>query len=235
MEKGSRLMAVTKPASRGNVASVPCLACAPRRSIWSWDRSGDQVISSEHAPEGSPARRSGPVVELLRWPAQATHRDELRREGRPCVWLLDGWELPPELGPFEDWVRVPVDERDLHARMQRLAGRAGGGSGSGAIGPGAVAVGDDGLLVFGGRRVVVPAVEAAILNRLGETPDRVVPRSELAQLAWSGDARSSRALDSRIHPLRGRLAPLGLAIHTIRGRGYLLAGTVARPEAVGET
>ena len=182
-------------------------------------------------PSGAPrasAQRSGPVVEILRWPVDAGQRGDLLERGRPCLWLLDEGELAPELERLEDWARLPVDERDLHARIQRLAARAGGRAG---LLPGEVEVDDDGLLTMGTCRVVVPLIEATILNRLGATPGRVVGRDELVKLVWNDDRRSDRAIDSRVHTLRGRIAPLGLTIHTIRGHGFLLA---VEPEPTNE-
>ncbi len=166
------------------------------------------------------------MVDLLRWPAQAGRRRGVDGVDQPCVWLLGIGELPPELGPLEDWVRVPVDERDLHARVQRLAGRAAGHSG---LVPGAVHVDDDGVLRHGDRLVVIPDIEAAILDRLGRTPEQVVSRAELSHHTWPDEHRSPRAIDSRVHTLRSRIAPVGLAIHTIRGRGFLLATDTSAP------
>ena len=100
----------------------------------------------------------------------------------------------------------------------------------GRLAPGEVRVDADGLLSFGPTRVVVPRIEATILNRLGASPERVVRRAELVDLVWPGCPPTVRALDSRIHTLRARVAPLGLQIHTIRARGFLLA-LRARPPA----
>ncbi|MBX3284191.1 MAG: helix-turn-helix domain-containing protein [Actinobacteria bacterium] len=165
-----------------------------------------------------PAAASEP--EVCRWPRDAHRRAGLLAQGRPCVWLLEPGELVPELGPLEDWLRLPADPGALEDLVQRLGARA---RRLGGLLPGEVHVDDDGLCTWGARRVVVPHVEAVILNRLGATPDRVVRRGELEDLVWPGAVRSRRAIDSRVHTLRSRLAPLGLRIHTIRGQGYLLA------------
>ena len=104
--------------------------------------------------------------------------------------------------------------------VERLAAKA---VGRGGLLPGEVLVDPDGLLTFGESRVIVPHIEAQILNRLGQNPGDVVGRTELTELIWRDDERSARAIDSRVHTLRGRIAPLGLTIHTIRGHGFLLA------------
>lgn len=161
-----------------------------------------------------------PAVEVLRWPRDAGRRRALREEGRGRLWLLEPGELAPELEPLEDWARLPLDEVDLEARVERLAARADSGVG---LEPGEVRVGRDGLLDHRGARVVVPAVEAALLDLLGAHPGRVLLRDELLDAGWPDGHPSDRALDSRIHTLRVRLEPVGLVIHTIRGHGFLLA------------
>ena len=168
-------------------------------------------------------------MEILRWPVEAGRRRVTLGEGRACLWILAPGELPPELGPREDWVREPVSEHELEVRTHRLAGHPMPG---GALEPGVVVVDEDGILEYCGRRAIVPPVEARILNQLGRRPDRVVTRRDLAGAIWGDDDRSDRALDSRIHTLRGRLAPLHLTIHTIRGHGFLLAAEPPPPSFV---
>ena len=57
-------------------------------------------------------------IELLRWPGDGPAG---RRAGTPRLLLVSDGVLPPRLDAGEDWIRVPADERDLLARMQRLA------------------------------------------------------------------------------------------------------------------
>jgi DNA-binding winged helix-turn-helix (wHTH) protein len=163
--------------------------------------------------------RSGALVEVLRWPLDADRRPGLLEDGRACLWLLDRGELVPDLGRSEDWARLPIDERDLHARVQRLVARA---QGSTVPVPGEVSI-DHGLLTFRDQRVVVSVMEADIMERLAVEPGWTVGRHELTEAVWPGEHKGDRALDRRIHTLRGRIAPLGLVIHTVRGRGFLLA------------
>lgn len=174
------------------------------------------------------AQRSGrsvlpmSVVEMLRWPAEADRRDRDLHPG--CLWLLPPGELPPVLDHGEDWIRLPADERDVHARVQRLAGRA---TGPAPLVPGEVVVGAGGLVARHGARVFLPPIEATLLGVLAARPESVVGRQELADAVWGEGAPTGRRLDSRLFSLRGRLAPVGLAIHTIRGRGYLLSSSPA--------
>jgi DNA-binding winged helix-turn-helix (wHTH) protein len=172
------------------------------------------------APGTLVARRPSPHVEILRWPAHADRREDLLDAGRPCLWVLGPGELPPPVGPLEDWARVGDDERDVEARLRRLAGQA---PATIALEPGLVRVGDNGILRLGDRQVRVPPTEAALLDRLGQAPEEVVGRVELAEAAWGTDPHRPGSLDARIHTLRKRIAPLGLTIHAIRGHGFLLA------------
>lgn len=159
-----------------------------------------------------------PRVQVLRWPAEAARRDP----AAPCLWLLPLGELPPLAAPGDDWVRLPVDERDLRARLARLAGS---GDASGSLRPGDVRVDRDGRVERCGAVVHLPPIEAHLLTVLASTPERVVTRSALIREVWGSDGPSGRALDSRIHALRRHLGPLGLVVHTIRGRGFLLAAS----------
>ena len=162
---------------------------------------------------------NAPSVELLRWPADAARREELRREGRPRILLLGPNDLPPGLADHEDWVRVPVDERDLSARIQRLVHQA---RPVRDLQPGDIVVDENGLVRWQGHWVATPPIEADILRRLAETPGRMVARDELVALVWGAAPRQAHSLDSRIYTLRSRLQPVGLAVHTIRGRGFVL-------------
>lgn len=180
---------------------------APRRLAIVSLQPLDQLPVSDEADRAA--------VQVLRWPAESAGRDP----SRPCLWLLALGELPPIAAAGEDWVRLPVDDRDLRARLQRLAGR---GAGSGSLAPGEVAVDLDGRVDRCGASVHLPPIEAHILTELAAEPERVVTRSALERAIWGSDGPGGRALDSRIHSLRHRLGPLGLAVHTIRGRGFLL-------------
>ncbi|WP_426575014.1 winged helix-turn-helix domain-containing protein [Aquihabitans sp. McL0605] len=172
------------------------------------------------------ARRSAPTVEVLRWPAQADRRPDLVASGRPCLWVLDTAELPPAVGPLEDWARTTDGERDVAARVHRLAGLA---PDARTLAPGEACVDGDGMLHFGGQRISIPPTEATLLDRLATTPERVVSRDELGRLLWDGQPSNRSSLTSRIHTLRKRLRPVGLRIHAIRGHGFLLAADPVQP------
>jgi DNA-binding winged helix-turn-helix (wHTH) protein len=169
-----------------------------------------------------------PIVEILRWPADADRRPELVAASRPCLWVLEPGDLPAAIGPLEDWARVGDSERDVHARVQRLAALA---PEVHTLFPREACVGGDGLVHFRGHLVAIPPAEARLLDRLAETPETIVTRDELGRLLWDGPPASRSSLTSRIHTLRKRLRPTGLAIQAIRGHGFLLtAGAPAATE-----
>lgn len=168
-----------------------------------------------------------PEITLVRWPEQEGTRAALRAEGRPRMLLLNPTTPPPEPGDaLEDWVRIPVAEADLRARVRWLAHRVANGQ---ATKPGERPVlDDDGLIRIGDEWVALPPVEhrlaRALLDRLGT----VVTREALAAAGWPDGAPGRNALDVHVLRLRRRLAPLNLTIHTVRSRGYLLAVSAPR-------
>lgn len=173
---------------------------------------------------GAAGRHRPPTVVLRRWPADAGQRNDLLSEGLGCLWVLDVDGPVPNFGPQEDWVRIDTDERDVGVRIGRLTARV---EQDPAWADLRVV---DGIVRFGGHRATLSELEANLLDLLGRSPGRVVPRSELLAAAWPGTARPNRALTDRIGSLRRRIAPLGLTIHTVRGRGYLLTTTPTTTE-----
>ena len=140
------------------------------------------------------------AVQVLRWPAESGRRDP----GRPCLWLLAVGELAPLDQPGDDWVRAPFDERDLRARVERLAARA---TAPTTLLPGEVEIDLDGRVERCGAIVHLPPIEAHLLTELAAQPERVVTRRALSMAVWGADGPGGRALDSRIHALRrGSLA-----------------------------
>lgn len=135
----------------------------------------------------------------------------------PRLLLVDPGEPPPQSADdLEDWVRVPADEVDLHARVENLNRRARNRT---EVRP---ALDDDGVLRVNGTWVSLPPVEArltgALLGRFGS----VVSRDSLSTSGWPEGAPGRNALDVHVLRLRRRIAPLGLTIRTVRSRGYLL-------------
>jgi DNA-binding response OmpR family regulator len=156
-------------------------------------------------------------VVLVRWPSDDDTRARLRDEGVPRVLLVEGDAPPPNVSDeLEDWIRVPADEVDLHARVDALERRA---RSRAADRP---TLDDDGVLRVNGDWVPLPPVEARLTAALLERAGAVVSRDALGRAGWPDGSPGRNALDVHVLRLRRRLTPLGLAIRTVRSRGYLL-------------
>jgi DNA-binding response OmpR family regulator len=156
-------------------------------------------------------------VVLVRWPAEETRRVQLREDGVPRLLLVDQGVPPPQSADeLEDWVRVPADEVELHARVENLDRRAKARS---SIKP---MLDGDGVLRVNGTWVALPPVEARLTGALISGYGSVVSRDDLATAGWPEGAPGRNALDVHVLRLRRRVAALGLKIRTVRSRGYLL-------------
>ena len=161
-------------------------------------------------------------VVLVRWPGESERLSQLRQEGRPRLLLVDTDTPPPLTGDaLEDWIRVPAREADVRARIDSTAMRAGMNGGSGDPD-----LDEDGVLRFRGQWVGLPPVEARLTRALLERYGSVVSRETLTSAGWPGGAPGRNALDVHVLRLRRRLDPIGLAIRTVRSRGYLLEDAV---------
>lgn len=156
-------------------------------------------------------------VVLVRWPLEADRREQLIEARVPRLVLVEQDVEPPAPEDcLEDWIWVPASERAVAARVealnvrQRLHARV------------VPELDDDGVLRMGEAWVSLAPVEArlcaALLGRFGA----VVGRDALTRAGWEGMAPGRNVLDVHVLRLRRRLHPLGLAIRTIRSRGYLL-------------
>ncbi len=154
-------------------------------------------------------------VVLVRWPLEEVRRATIAMEGRPRLLLVEDGARPP-VGddPLEDWVRVPASDIDVQARVATLAARA-----QAAAAP---RLDLDGVLRFGTLWVSLPPVEARLTRAMLERFGAVVSRESLSRAGWPDGAPGRNALDVHVLRLRRRLAPVRLAIRTVRSRGYLL-------------
>jgi DNA-binding winged helix-turn-helix (wHTH) protein len=172
-------------------------------------------------------------VVLLRWPTDSGRRDELAAMRAPRLLLVEGAAMPPTpCDCLEDWVRVPVAESDVAARVATLTAR------SAEHTVARPSLDTDGVLRHGPAWVPLPPVESRLTGAMLERYGAVVSRDALSRAGWPEGAPGRNALDVHVLRLRRRIGPLGLVIRTVRSRGYLLehgiAGTdteVAEPVA----
>lgn len=157
-------------------------------------------------------------VSRVRWPEETSLLEELRALGRPRLLLVEDDAPPPraDADDLEDWIRLPADNVDVQARVARLRLRM------------QVhlerppTIDDDGVTRLRDRWVSLPPVEARLAGALVDRFGSVVSRETLARAGWPAGVPGRNALDVHMVRLRRRLAPLGLAIRTVRSRGYLL-------------
>ena len=195
---------------------------------------GCNVLRPRWVPEAGDLRRShvsspgnkreifrryvhGMDVSWVRWPEDEAKRRDLKQSNRPRLLLVDTQAPAPVSGdPLEDWIRLPADDRDVQARVDALTLRSGSGP------PDTIEIDDDGLLHLGDRWVALPPIEKRLAAALLERPSAVVSRETLAKVGWPGETATRNALDVHMLRLRRRIEPLGLAMRTVRSRGYVL-------------
>ena len=156
-------------------------------------------------------------VTLLRWPSENSRRERLSLAGGPRLLLVeDGQKPPPPLDCLEDWIRVPAPEEEVMARVHALSVRLA------AHERDAPALDTDGVLRFRGKWVSLPPLETRMMQALLDRFGAVVSRETLTRAGWPDGITGRNALDVHVLRLRRRVEPLGLAIRTVRSRGYLL-------------
>jgi DNA-binding response OmpR family regulator len=161
-------------------------------------------------------------VVLVRWPAERSRRDHLQAQHQPRLLLVDqDTPAPVTTDLFEDWVRLPVQEADVRARVQGLQARVE------EYGPVRPTIDGDGVLRVGNVWVSIPPVEARLIQALIERYGTVVGRDILTRAGWPEKEPGRNALDVHVLRLRRRIEPVGLAVRTVRSRGYLLEAATA--------
>ena len=155
-------------------------------------------------------------VALVRWPDDTDHLDRLRSQGRPRLLLVDpGSPAPYTTALDEDWIRLPASEEDLHARSVALAAKAA------LVATNVPTVSGDGRLVHRGSWVALSPIEEQIVATLVADFGELVPLTVLTG-GVADHVLTPNAVRVHVMRLRKRIAPMGLAIQTVHGRGYLL-------------
>ena len=162
---------------------------------------------------------------MLRWPEEEARRSRISQAGEPRLLLVADGEQPPPVGDcLEDWVRLPAAEEEVKARVDALTARSqahasNGDHGEAYAGP---ALDDFGVLRLNGSWVALPPLEARLADALLQRLGAVTSRELLIRAGWPDAAPGRNALDVHVLRLRRRLTPVGLAIRTVRSRGYLM-------------
>jgi two-component system OmpR family response regulator len=165
----------------------------------------------DHDPEL--ARR----VELVTL-TDTEHRARLAAAGRPRIVVVPADDPAPfVVDELEDWIREPVDDRELAVRVAILEARAV------ACRREVPVVDAEGLVWFGNAWISLPHSQRGIARRLVESYGAIVPLADIAVAARAAGASDHpEALKAAVARVRGRMSALGLVVHTVRARGYLL-------------
>ncbi len=166
---------------------------------------------------------------MLRWPEEEARRTRISEAGAPRLLLVPEGEEPPHVADcLEDWVRVPAPEDEVRARVDALTVRSRAHTGdatnghNGHAAPVEPVLDDFGVLRVNGAWVALPPLEARLAEALLERMGAVTSRELLIRAGWPTAAPGRNALDVHVLRLRRRLTPVGLAIRTVRSRGYLM-------------
>src|SRR3954462_10046521 len=120
-------------------------------------------------------------VVLVRWPAEESRRVELRDGDVPRLLLVNQGAAPPQSADeLEDWIRLPADEVDLHARVENLDGRS---KTRREVKP---ALDGDGVLRVNGSWVSLPPVEGRLTGALLARYGSGLSRGALTSSGWAG-------------------------------------------------
>ncbi|MFK8908680.1 helix-turn-helix domain-containing protein, partial [Streptomyces sp. YS-3] len=164
---------------------------------------------------GAAPRTPSSAVRILRWPEQSHQLDQCRAQGVPRLLLVAPTAPPPHcVDQLEDWIRTPADPQDVQARQAALQARAA---------PRNPVLDHHGILHFAEQSVPLGQGEADLARVLLASYRGTVSREDLTRGMWpEGEMPRRNALDVRVLRLRRRLAPLGLVIKTVWGKGYML-------------
>jgi two-component system OmpR family response regulator len=154
-------------------------------------------------------------VVILSWPDQAHELERLERNGTPRLWLVEPGVDPPISDTcLEDWLRLPVEDTDVRARLISLTHRA-------AHHPTPPTLDEHGQLTQNGSVVLLSPVEQHLAEPLIANFGEAVSEGDLMSSAWH-EGGSEQTLRVHMSRLRRRLVPLGLTITSIRAYGYVM-------------
>ena len=92
-----------------------------------------------------------------------------------------------------------------------------------------VTIDDFGVLRHGDAWISLTPTQEVIMRMLVDRFGEAVGRDELAAVTWPDGRSDPHGIDVHVHRLRPRLKEMGLTIHTLRGRGFLLETVRGEP------
>ena len=79
-----------------------------------------------------------------------------------------------------------------------------------------------GVLRHRGSWIALSPMQEDLMRVLVGCFGKPVSRTQLIASVWPGGGISLHAIDIHVHKLRPRLQSIGLVLHTLRGRGFML-------------
>ena len=156
-------------------------------------------------------------VALIQWPEEEKRRLSLAARSQPRLLLVAGTADPPTSGDLlEDWVRLPATDRDVRARVRSLEMRIRRHV------PPAPDLSSHGILRHGSDSVALSPLQARLAAALVANMGTVVARDQLIRAGWPEARPARNTVDVHVARLRSRLSTIGLALRTIRSRGFML-------------
>ena len=162
--------------------------------------------------------RSG--VAVLTWPRDREHAERLARTGLPCLFLVPSTEIPPAVGPLQDWLPLRASHVEIHHRLLSLTRAA---SEQRAV-AGRPTLDDQGRLQLGDASVSIPIHDRPLVAPL--VAYYCYPVVTTAFVAASADGGSPMAV--RLWQLSQRVNALGLEVVAAPGNAAVLRPCAAR-------
>jgi hypothetical protein len=165
-----------------------------------------------------------PVV-TIPWPAEDARRASIEATSRAALLIVEPGQPPPrDLGPLEDWTRLPLDPVELEIRASGLRTRH-------RLRRDGVHVDDVGVLHCGGQRVQLTQTQQALVVPLLAGIGQPVARREVEDaFHGAGGPTDPDHVRRALHRLRARVTEVGLDLHLLSGRAVLLEARTADPQ-----
>ena len=154
-------------------------------------------------------------VVAIRWPEEREDAERLTAAGVAVLYIVRADDEPPiPSGCLEDWVRVPGDDRDLHARLAALELRA-------ALHHAPPSVDESDRFHYRGRIIPLTPSEARLAAVLAARFGAVVSDDDLLDALSETAAAPTSSLRVEIGRLRAHIREVHLAVHRTR-HGYVM-------------
>ena len=167
-------------------------------------------------------------VVFVHWPGPSPPLPPGGEGGPARLYLVrPGSGVHPVSGCLEDWVTLPASDDEMIARAEALmrrwlSHRHPEGPPDVPGRPGVPQLDSVGVLRSGERWVDLPPTEARLMRQLLDHFGRSVSIEELLAGGWGDSRPGVGALRVHVLRLRRRIGALGLSIHALPRRGYML-------------